>query len=142
MDLLGDNPVFDINDTTWRIHSRSPLASPHYIADNTKTVNSIIMSGCEVYGTVENSVLASGVVVKKGAVIKNSIVMADVVISENSVIDYSIIDENTIIGKNCVIGDSKSNKKGIAVIGRNLTISDGVSVKGGEIIENDLGVEG
>ncbi len=142
MDLLGDNPVFDINDITWRIHSRSPLASPHYIADNTKTVNSIIMSGCEVYGTVENSVLASGVVVKKGAVIKNSIVMADAIISENAVIEYSIIDENTVIGKNCIIGESKSNKKGIAVIGRDLKIADKVSVKGGEIIENDIGVEG
>ncbi len=142
MDLLGDNPVFDINDTTWRIHSRSPLASPHYIADNTKTVNSIIMSGCEIYGTVENSVLGSGVVVKKGAVIKNSIIMADALIDENSVIEYSILDENTVIGKNCVIGEPQSSKKGISVLGREVVVGDGAFVEGGEIIEKNVGVEG
>ena len=73
MDLLGDNPKFDVSDTSWKIQSRSPLAPPHYVGDTAKTYNSIIMSGCEIYGTVENSILASDVIVKKGAVVKNSI---------------------------------------------------------------------
>lgn len=45
MDLLGDNPKFDVSDTTWKIQSRSPLAPPHYVGDSAKTYNSIIMSG-------------------------------------------------------------------------------------------------
>ncbi|MBE7086975.1 MAG: glucose-1-phosphate adenylyltransferase, partial [Clostridiales bacterium] len=70
MDLLGDSPMFDVTDTSWKIQSRSPLAPPLYISDCAKTTNSIIMSGCEIFGTVENSVLASSVTVKKGAVVK------------------------------------------------------------------------
>lgn len=142
MDLLGDNPKFDVSDNSWKIQSRSPLAPPHYIGDSAKTYNSIIMSGCEVYGTVENSVLASNVIVKKGAVIKNSIIMGDVVIGENTTIEYSIIDENVTVGKNVVIGEVKENKKGIALIGRNVSLSDGVVVKGGAIIDKDLAREG
>ena len=130
MDLLGDKPNFDITDASWKIQSRSPLAPPHYIGNGAKTVNSIIMSGCEIYGTVENSVLASGVIVKKGAVVKNSILMADTVIGENTVVDYSIIDESTNVGKNCRIGENKETAKEITVVARNLTVKDGSVMSG------------
>ncbi|MBR0190029.1 MAG: glucose-1-phosphate adenylyltransferase [Clostridia bacterium] len=130
MDLLGDKPNFDITDASWKIQSRSPLAPPHYIGDGAKTVNSIIMSGCEIFGTVENSVLASGVIVKKGAVVKNSILMADTCIGENTVVDYSIIDENTNVGKNCKIGEDKETAKKITVVARNLTVKDGSVISG------------
>lgn len=135
MDLLGDKPNFDVADSNWKIQSKSPLAPPQYIGDDAKTVNSIIMSGCEIDGTVENSVLASGVIVKKGAVVKNSIVMAETVIGENSTVEYSIIDENTIIGKNCKIGESKESGKGITVLARNLQFKDGSEVLGGQIVD-------
>lgn len=135
MDLLGDKPKFDISDSSWKIQSRSPLAPPQYIGDGAKTVNSIIMSGCEIYGTVENSVLASGVTVKKGAVVKNSIIMAETTVGENSVVDYSIIDENTVVGKNCKIGESKESNKGITVLARNLHVSDNTEISGGQIVD-------
>ncbi|MBO4251463.1 MAG: glucose-1-phosphate adenylyltransferase [Clostridia bacterium] len=135
MDLLGDKPNFDIFDSSWKIQSRSPLAPPQYIGNGAKTVNSIIMSGCEIFGSVENSVLASGVIVKKGATVKNSIIMAETVIGENSVVDYSIIDEHTVVGKNCFIGESKDNAKGITVLARDLTVKDGTKIEGGKIVD-------
>ncbi len=138
MDLLGDNPNFDINDSSWKIQSRSPLAPPHFVGEGAKTDNSIIMSGCEIYGTVENSVLASDVVIAKGAVVKNSIIMSDVIVDEDAVIEYSIIDENTIIGKGAKIGEPKDSGKGIALLSRNIRIDDGVTVGGGEIVDKDL----
>ncbi len=138
MDLLGDNPNFDINDSSWKIQSRSPLAPPHFVGDGAKTDNSIIMSGCEVYGTVENSVLASDVVIAKGAVVKNSIIMSDVIVDEGAVIEYSIIDENTIIGKGAKIGEPKDSGKGIALLSRNIRIDDGATVEGGAMIDKDL----
>ncbi|MBE7090017.1 MAG: glucose-1-phosphate adenylyltransferase [Clostridiales bacterium] len=138
MDLLGDAPNFDVTDSSWKIQSRSPLAPPHYMGDNAKVVNSIIMSGCEIEGTVENSVLASSVIVKKGAVVKNSIIMSDVTIDEGAEIEYSIIDENTIVGKDVIIGEPKSSKKGIAVLSRNIQIEDGVKIAGGEMIDKNV----
>ena len=138
MDLLGDNPVFDVADNNWKIQSRSPLAPPHYIGEGAKIDNSIIMSGCEVFGTVENSVLASDVKISKGATIKNSIIMSDVTIEEGAVVEYSIIDERTVIGKNAKIGDTKESGKGIALIGRDLVVGDNLSVEGGAIIDKDV----
>ena len=142
MDLLGDNPKFDVTDNAWKIQSRSPLAPPHYVGNTAKTYNSIIMSGCEIFGTVENSVLASDVIVKKGAVVKNSIIMSDVLIEENAVVEYSIIDENTVIGKNVIIGESKESKKGITVLSRNIKVDDGAVIPGGAIVDKDVAKEG
>ncbi|MDY6367849.1 MAG: glucose-1-phosphate adenylyltransferase [Clostridia bacterium] len=138
MDLLGDEPKFDVTDNSWKIQSRSPLAPPQYLGNESKVANSIIMSGCEIFGTVENSVLASSVIVKKGAVVKNSIIMSDVVIGENSVVEYSIIDENTVIGKNAIIGEKKSEGKGIAVLSRNISVADGAKVAGGSMVDKDV----
>jgi len=142
MDLLGDVPKFDVSDSSWKIQSRSPLAPPHYIGNGGKANNSIIMSGCEIYGTVENSVLASSVVVKKGAVVKNSIIMSDVIIEKDAVVEYSIIDENTIICEKAKIGEPKETGKGIAVLGRNLTVVSGGVVEGGSMIDKDVVKEG
>ncbi|HCH74107.1 MAG TPA: glucose-1-phosphate adenylyltransferase [Clostridiales bacterium] len=138
MDLLGDNPKFDVTDSSWKIQSKSPLAPPHYIGNGAKTVNSIIMSGCEIYGTVENSVLSSNVVIKEGAVIKNSVIMADTTIGKNAYVEYSIIDENVKVGDVAKIGEPKNLGKGITVLGRNLTVSDKVTVSGGKIIDKDV----
>ncbi len=142
MDLLGDNPKFDVTDTAWKIQSRSPLAPPHYIGDGAKADNSIIMSGCEIYGTVENSVLASDVVVKKGAKISNSIIMGDTVIGENAVVEYSIIDENVCVGDNAIIGQTKEEGKGIAVVGRGVIVGNGAKIDGGAIVDKDVLKEG
>ena len=138
MDLLGDSPKFDLTDSSWKIQSRSPLAPPHYIGKGAKTFNSIIMSGCEIYGDIENSVLASNICVKKGAEIKNSIIMGDVIIEEGAKINYSIIDEGSIIRKNAKVGESKEKNSKITLVGRNIVIGENAVVKGGEIIDNDV----
>lgn len=142
MDLLGDTPKFDVADASWKIQSRSPLSSPQYLGADSKVNNSIILSGSEIYGTVENSILSSNVTVKKGAVIRNSIVMADTTIGENAVVEYAIIDENTTIGKKAKVGEPASKNKGIAVVGRDLQIGAGVTIEGGAMIESDLIKEG
>ena len=117
MDLLGDVPAFDVWDSSWVIQSRSPLSPPQYIGAEGKANNSIIMSGCEIYGTVDNSVFSSNVIVKKGAVVKNSVIMSNVVIGENAVVEYSIIDEYSSVGKNAKVGEHKDSGHGITVLG-------------------------
>ena len=138
MDLLGDNPKFDVTDSSWKIQSRSPLAPPHFISEGAVVNNSIVMSGCEVYGEVVNSVLSSDVTISKGAIVKNSIIMSDVLIEEGAVVEYAIIDENTIISKGAIVGDKKEDGKGIALIGKNVRIDNGVKIDGGSIIDKDV----
>ncbi len=135
MDLLGEDPLFDLADYDWKIHSRSANEPPHFIGGEAKVVNSLIAGGSEIYGTVINSVISSGVTVAKNTVVKDSLILAHTAISRNTVIEYSIIDEDVKIGRDVVIGSPKEGGKGIAVVGRECEIADGSVIAPDEKIE-------
>ena len=138
MDLLGDKPAFDVADSSWKIHSRNPLAPPEYCGENAVVKNSMIALGCEICGTVENSVLSSNVVIEEGAVIKDSVIMSGTVVKRNAVVRYSILDEDVRVGENAVIGEDKETAKGIAVLGRNVCVGSKAKVAAGAMIDKDI----
>ena len=136
MDLLGEKPVFDIADYNWRIHSRNPVAPPHYIGPDGVVTRSIVALGCEVDGTVKNSVLSSNVKVEEGAVIEGSVVFSGCTIARGAHIVNAIIDENVIIGENAVVGSGETPRK-ITVLGRDVHIGMCEVIEAGKIIEGD-----
>ena len=138
MDLLGERPEFDVGDKSWKIHSRNPLAPPAYTGKTGIVKNSMIALGCEIYGTVENSVLASNVIVEKGAVVKDAVILANTVVKANAKVSYSIIDENVTVGKKAVVGVEKNPDAEIVVLGRGITVADGVKVVEGQKHEKDI----
>ena len=133
MDLLGDDPVFNLYDKDWRIFSRSDVRPPQFIGSDAKVTNSIITQGCEINGVVENSVLSSGVKVARGAYIRNSIIMQDTVVKEGASVFYSIIDGETEVGAGAQIGEMIELGKGITLVGSNLNIPAGTKISGGEM---------
>ena len=138
MDLLGDNPEFDVGDKAWKIHSRNPLAPPEHVGVDGSLKNSMVALGCEIDGKVENSILGSNVIVEKGAVVKDAVVLANSVIKAGATVSYSIIDENVTVGKNAVIGVEKDEHAEIVVLGRGLTVADNVTVSEGQKHEKDI----
>lgn len=138
MDLLGDNPEFDVGDKAWKIHSRNPLAPPEHIGKNGVVKNAMVALGCEIYGTVENSVLGSNVIIEEGALVKNAVILANSVVKANAVVSYAVVDENVTIGKNAKIGVEKDPNAEIVVLGRGLTVADGVTVSEGQKHEKDI----
>ncbi|MBQ2740003.1 MAG: glucose-1-phosphate adenylyltransferase [Clostridia bacterium] len=138
MDLLGENPVFDVSDKSWKIHSRNPLAPPECIGETGVVKNSMIALGCEIDGVVENSVLGSNVIVEKGAIVKDAVILANSVVRSGAVVSYSIVDENVEIGANAVVGVPKDPSAEIVVLGRGITVKDGVKVSEGQKHENDI----
>ena len=137
MDLLGENPAFDVGDSDWKIHSRNPLAPPEYIGDKATVHNSMIALGCEIDGTVEHSVLAAGVIVEEGAVVKDSVIMSDTVIKKGArVVNYIIVEKCTK-EENALVGQEKKESAGIAVLGRGVKIMKVASVPGGKILDKD-----
>ena len=135
MDLIGNDPKFDIYDPAWKIYSRNVGIQPQYVGENAKIENSLISGGTEVEGTVINSVIGSTVKIGKGAVVKDSVIFSNVEIGDNAVINYSIIDENVKIGADAVIGDEKTDDAKIAVIGRGCNILASKRVAGGSNLE-------
>jgi glucose-1-phosphate adenylyltransferase len=128
-----------IDDKNWRIFSRNYAEPPHFVGEDEKVVNSMITEGCEIEGTVENSVLSNGVKVEKGAIVKDAVIMSGAVIKANAKVIYSIIDSNTVISSGAVVGEDKSTAKGIAIVGSDLTLAENLVVEAGAMVNSDYG---
>lgn len=135
MDLIGDPPAFDLSDPAFKVYSRNEPLPPSYIGKSGRFISSVMTTGCEIYGTVINSVIGEGVTVEEGAVIENSVIMQGAVIGKNVKINYGMVDENVVIGDGAVIGDAQSDKTRITLIGRDTVVPRGAKLKSGDIIE-------
>ncbi|MBE6700317.1 MAG: glucose-1-phosphate adenylyltransferase [Ruminococcaceae bacterium] len=123
MDLLGEKPLFDLQNETSRIYSRQYSSTPQFIGDSAKIVNSTITAGCEILGTVENSVIGHEVKIREGAVVKNSVIMDNVIIKEGALVDYAIVDSDVTIGKGAMVGKG-GGPENITVVGANTIIKE------------------
>ena len=134
MDLLGDKPAFSLLDESWRIYSRHSAQPPQYIAKGAVVENASVTAGCQIYGTVKNSVLGAHVIVGKGAVVEDSVIMNDVTIEEGATVRYSILDEKVTVGKKATVGASRESGAEIAVVGADVTVKAGEIVAPGAML--------
>jgi len=102
MDLLDD---LHLGFEGWNILSRTAGRPPQFIAPTGSIKNTLITEGCEIYGSVENSVLSVGVIVEEGAVVRDSVLMENARICKNAVVDYSILDEGTVVAEGATAGE-------------------------------------
>lgn len=79
------------------IYTKVKDSVPTVYRDNACVKNSLIADGCDIDGTVENSVLFRGVKVAKGAVVRNCIIMENGDIQENASVSYVITDKDVTI---------------------------------------------
>ena len=137
MDLLEEHPGLDLYDKDWLIHTRSEERAPARVGPTANVHRSLISHGCQVWGTVERSVLSPGVRVDPGAVVRDSIVMFDTVVRAGAVVDRAIVDKEVSIGPNAVVGmgldfDTANRQEparlstGITVVGKRAVIPAGV----------------
>ena len=132
MDLLKIPPEFDLNDSRWPVYARSPVLPPHFIGDDAEVEGSMIAEGCEVDGTVKNSVLFYGVEIARGAVVEDSVIMPNTRIESGAVIRRAIVAENCVVGENCAVGAADGD---IALVGQDTILPAGFSVGAGEQVD-------
>ena len=82
--------------------------------------------------------MGSNVTVEEGAIVKDAVVLANSIVKAGATVSYSIIDENVTIGNNAKIGVEKDPQAEIVVLGRGLTVADGVTVSEGQKHEKDI----
>lgn len=137
MELIDIVPVFNLYEEYWKIYTKSDTLPPQYISANSSVECCIIGEGTEIYGSVYNSVIGSGVVIEEGAVVRDSIIMQGVKIGKYSEVNKAIIAENTVIGAYAKLGigeyaESKYNKKvyafDLVTIGENSAVPDRVEI--------------
>jgi glucose-1-phosphate adenylyltransferase len=99
MELLDHKIRQELFMKNGKIYTKVKDETPAKYNDEAYVSNSVIADGCIIEGTVQNSVLFRGVVVKRGSVIRNSIVMQGSVVEEEVVLEYAILDKNVVITK-------------------------------------------
>ncbi len=143
LDLLNPKANIDLSDSSWKIYGRSPVSPPQYIAKDAVLQNSIVAEGCVIEGSIEYSVLFTGVTVEKGAVVDYSIIMPGAVIKKGAVVQYAIVAEGAVIGQGAVVGENPEKSSdladwGVAVVGEGINIGEGAHVKAKAMIAGDV----
>ena len=135
MDMLSTT-LINLYDPAWPISSRSPICPPHFTGENASIVHSIVTEGCEIDGTVENSVLSSAVKVGTGATVIYSVLMPGAVVEEGATVEYAIVGENTVVHKNAHVGSAPDGTDawGVATCGPDIEIREGAQVPAGAMI--------
>ena len=137
MDLLGEKPVLSLHDEAWRIYSRQMSSTPQYIGGEATVINSSVTAGCEIYGTVKNSVLSNDVTVEAGAIVEDSVLLGGVTVKAGAVVRYAILDAGVTVSENATVGEDKATASGIAVIGANYLVANGETVPAGAMISDN-----
>ena len=137
MELIDIIPEFNLYEEFWKIYTKNDILPPQYVATDAVIERSLIGDGCEIYGSVYNSVIGCGVVIEEGAVVRDSIIMQNTVIKAGAVLDKAIVAEHAVIGEGAQlgIGEEVPNKVkpavysfGLAVVGENAVIPAGVKI--------------
>jgi glucose-1-phosphate adenylyltransferase len=125
--------------TNIEAEGRSADRPPARFGNNASVSSSMISAGCIVRGTVENSVLAPGVVVAEGATVRDSILFADCVVGKNSTVDLAICDKRVHILGDSIVGSGSGHDfpniqqpkhlyTGISLIGKEAIIPSGLTI--------------
>jgi glucose-1-phosphate adenylyltransferase len=143
MDLLSPNVPLDLYDPNWKIYSRNNNMPPQYIGSNANIENSMISEGSTIDGTVDFSVVFSGVTIEPGATVNYSIVMPGTVIKSGATVEYAIVGGDCVIESGARIGASPETIEnradwGIAVVGHNVTVSKNKIVEPKKIIGESI----
>lgn len=113
MEFLDENNELNLQDRTWRIYSRNPIAPPQIIAETAEIKDAMIVDGSYIAGKVDHSILSANVRIQTGSVITDSVIMPGAKIGKNVTIHRAIIGEGAVIGDDVVIDGTDE----IAVIG-------------------------
>ncbi|MBR6967472.1 MAG: glucose-1-phosphate adenylyltransferase [Ruminococcus sp.] len=143
MDLLSPSVPLDLYDPNWKIYSRNNNYPPQYVGDNADIENSMISEGSTIDGTVDFSILFSGVTIEAGATVNYSIIMPGTVIRSGAVVEYAIVGSDSVIEPRAKVGSSPENIEnrddwGIAVVGNNVTVSAEKVVEPKQIIGENI----
>lgn len=144
MDLLGENPVFDVCGQEKRLLSKSPVLPPHYISSTAKVTNSIVTDGCVIEGHVTNSVLFAGARVGPGAVVRNSVLLPRAKVQSDAKVGRSILGEDSVIGCGCTVGDCDEcalTEGLITVVANGESLGEGECVPPGAVVKKPDGPE-
>lgn len=117
MDLIDHSDQLNLSDSTWKVYSEDKGSPAQVIGENAVVSSAYIDKGAVIEGTVNHSVISTDAVVQEGAVVTNTVLLPGVRISKNAGVDFAIISENVTIGEGVQLKGTADN---ILLIDRNV----------------------
>lgn len=119
MDLINPNNELDIFDLDWKIYTEDVNAVPQFIGENADVNNALITQGCQVYGSVKNSVLFTNTVISQDAKIIDSVIMPNATVGRGAKVTRCIVADNVEIAPGAVVGNKDSEN--ILLVAKNVS---------------------
>ena len=140
MDMLSRGDL-DLLESSWPIYARLPSEPPAFIGKTALVEHSVVTQGCEVSGTVLNSVLSHGARVEEGAEVSYSVLMPGVTVKRGAVVRYAILGENCQVEAGASVGGAPENcdpdKWGVTVLGPGACAGPGEVVPPNTMLNRD-----
>ena len=122
MDMLGEKPLFELDNSSWPIHPTAYEGPSTKILD-AEIHNSIIADGSTIHGArLRNSVIRSGVVIQEGVTVEDCIIMDHTVIRKGCRLRKAIIDKMNIIPAGDEIGFDPDRDRSRCMIESGITV--------------------
>ncbi|MCL2125091.1 MAG: glucose-1-phosphate adenylyltransferase subunit GlgD [Oscillospiraceae bacterium] len=97
LDAEKRNALFDVEGRHIFTNRRDTL--PTKYGKDADIRNSIIADGCQIDGTVIDSIICRNVRIKPGAIVKNCILQDDTVVERGAMLDYIIADRSVSVSE-------------------------------------------
>ena len=123
MELLGEEPAFDLYDQAAPIMSNSSTRPPAFIGPKGSVDDSLVDNGCTILGSVEHSVISADVFVGKNAIVKDSILFPGARVEEGAVVINAIMAERSVVEAGASFGSADEDT---------VTLGDDAVVKKGD----------
>jgi glucose-1-phosphate adenylyltransferase len=125
MELLEDEPLFDLYSSDFPMMSNTNIHPPQYIGPKGRVERCIAGNGARVFGTAIHSILSVDSYIGEEAYVEDSIILPGAKIMNGARVIRAIVGEGGIVEENVEFG-SEDKSVEIAVLG-----NDHVASKGG-----------
>ncbi len=97
MHIRNEKELTRLINEDWPIYTMTNDSCPTLYKPGAKVTGSIVANGCQIEGTVINSVIGRNVVIKEGAVIKDSVILPDTFVDKNVKLECGVVDRLSIV---------------------------------------------
>ncbi len=110
MELLGEDPEFDLFQKDFPIMSNTHSFPPAYFGPEATVDDCIVGNGSKIYGDAIHSIISIDSVVGKGATVKDSVLLPGAIVKDGATVINAIVGENSTIEEGVAFGSADTSK--------------------------------
>ena len=133
LELLRDRPPLVFDDPAWPILTSMPVRRPAFVRRTAELDRAWLSPGCDVGGTVVNSIIGPDAVVERGAEVRHSVIMGDARIRAGARVSRAVVAETAVIGRNAVLGAPQARRP--VLVGSGRRVPAGAELAAGATLE-------